>query len=423
MRTLLLVFFLAITSFAQINFDDYFYNKTMRFDYYESGNINSESFSYAGLKEEPYWGGSKTVLLDTVQYGNYRFVIKDFKTNQEIYSRGYSTLFMEWQTTEEAKHLTKTFSGSLIFPFPKDSVIVEIYKRDKRTVFRKRYSQVIDPASYFVQKERTYEFYNFEVHKAGDPSVCYDIVLLPEGYKEGELSKFKEQCREFAKTLFEFPPFDEYKDKINIWGVEAASEESGSDIPADSVWKKTIMNSKYYTFDSERYIMTQDFHRVKDIASNAPYDQIYILANSDKYGGGAIFNFYSLTAANNSRADKVFVHELGHGLAGLADEYYTSDVSYQDYYPTDVEPWEPNITTLVNFESKWKDLMSTTTAIPTDADDEDNYNVLGVYEGGGYVAKGVYRPTVNSVMKALEPDGFNLPSLRAIKLVLDQYIK
>lgn len=420
---LVLTLLLSAALSAQSEFEKYFTDKTLRFDYYETGNKDTEMFSFAQCKEEKYWGGSKTILIDTVNYGNYQFVVKDYRTGEPIYSRGYSTLFQEWQTTEEAKTITKTFSGTVTFPYPKDLVVVELYKRDKKNNFTKRYQQIIDPASYFIKKEHNYSFPNIEVHKAGDPAVCYDIVLLPEGYTKDEMSQFHEKCKQFAEALFEYEPFNEYKNKINIWGVEAVSAESGSDIPADTIWKTTILNSNFYTFDSERYIMTEDYFRVRDVAANAPYDQIYILANTEKYGGGAIFNFYSLTAANNPMANTIFVHELGHGLAGLADEYYTSDVSYQDFYPLDVEPWEPNITTLVNFESKWKDMLDPETPVPTDASVKENYSVLGVYEGGGYVEKGVYRPTVNSIMKALRPDGYNAVSIRAIKLVLDQYTK
>ena len=200
------------------------------------------------------------------------------------------------------------------------------------TIFEKKFEHIIDPADYFIRKERKMVFDNFKVHYSGDASEKLDILLLPEGYSKEEADSFKTDCKIFADFLFEYSPFKEDKDKINVWGVDAASKDSGVDIPGEGIWKNTLMNSNYYTFDSERYLMTVDFQLVRDIAANAPYDQIYILANSDKYGGGAIYNFYSLTAVKNVRAKQVFIHELGHGLAGLADEY-GYDNTYQEMYP------------------------------------------------------------------------------------------
>jgi hypothetical protein len=210
--------------------------------------------------------------------------------------------------------------------------------------------------------------------------------------------------------------------RINIWAVEAFSDESGTDIPADSVWKNTLLNSSFYTFDSERYLMTKDYKKVRDIAANAPYEQIYILVNTSKYGGGAIYNYYNVVAADNEKSRQIFIHEFGHGLAGLADEYFTSEVAYQDFYPLDVEPWEPNITTLVNFKSKWKNLVNNTISIPTPVEDAPE-NQIGAYEGAGYVAKGVYRSTPNSIMKSFTSDEFNEVSKKAIERVIKFYSK
>jgi hypothetical protein len=199
----------------------------------------------------------------------------------------------------------------------------------------------------------------------------------------------------------------------------APSIDTGTDIPRDNVWKNTIVNSSFYTFDSERYLMTTDIKTLRDIASSVPYDQIVILVNTDKYGGGAIYNYYSLTAANNPSSANVFVHEFGHGLAGLADEY-GNDPTYIDYYPSGVEPWEPNITTLVDFENKWKDLISENTPIPT-PDTEDYRNVIGVFEGAGYVPNGVYRSTYDSIMRSLSEKGFNIVSQRAMEKIINFY--
>ncbi|MGD8780102.1 MAG: M64 family metallopeptidase [Ignavibacteria bacterium] len=402
---------------AQNNFADFFEDKSLRMDYYRLGNNEAEEFVFNKLVEEPYWGGSKTNLIDELNLGDFMVKVFDAGSNKLIYSRGFCSLFREWQTTAEAKKYKRAYSESVVFPFPKNKVVVEVHGRDKKNNFYKLFGHEVDPEDYFIIQERKLKYDNFEVHNSGDHSVKYDIVLLPEGYTADEMGDFKEACKKFTEALWKYEPFNKNKENINVWGVYAPSIDSGVDIPRDSVWKNTLLNSKYYTFDSERYLMTDDFYAVKDLAANAPYDQIYILANSDKYGGGAIYNYYSLTAIKNNLSEEVFVHELGHGLAGLADEY-VDPYTYEEFYSLDVEPWEVNITTLVDFDSKWKNLLKEGTPVPT-PDEPDYDDKLGVFEGGGYVAKGVYRPTRNSIMNSLSAKEFNRPS----KDIIDKVIK
>jgi len=419
MKKIALLIFIPISIFSQINFDNYFHSKTLRFDYYHIGNSDEESIVFDEMIEEPYWGGSHINLIDTLNFGNYKFEILNKKNNKIIYSRGYSTLFREWQTTKEANKISRSFSESLVFPYPKDSVIVVVKSRNRMNNFIEIFRYDISPKNYFIRKEMKHKFPNFKVHYSGPPSEKLDIVFIPEGFTRSQMSEFKNDCEILTEYIFQFSPFKEMKSKINVWGVEAESVDSLVDIPADSIWGNTILNSSYYTFDSERYLMTDDFKMVRDIAANAPYDQIYILANSDKYGGGAIYNYYSLTAVKNLASKKVFVHELGHGLAGLADEY-GYDSTYINMYPEGVEPWETNITTLADFDNKWKNLISEDVPIPT-PDEEKYHNVIGVFEGAGYVSKGVYRPTYDSIMRTLKADGFNLVCRKTLEKVIQFY--
>jgi hypothetical protein len=236
------------------------------------------------------------------------------------------------------------------------------------------------------------------------------------------MNKFKEDCGRFAGYLFNVSPFKENRDNFNIWGVEAPSENSGTDIPKENIWKKTILNTNFYTFGLERYLMTADNKSVRDLAANAPYDQIYILVNTDEYGGGSIYNHYSVCASDNKYSEYVFVHEFGHGFASLADEYYTSDVAYEDFYPLDVEPLDPNLTTLVDFKSKWKDLVPDSIPIPTPAV-EKYKNSVGAFEGGGYMAKGIYRPMMDCTMKSISVDNFCPVCKRAVRQMIDFYSK
>lgn len=418
-KILLFVLLLSATCFAQVNFDQYFENKSLRLDFYHTGDKNSEIISFDKLLVEPFYGGSHKNLIDPYEYGYYFYKVYDKATNTVIYSRGFSTLFQEYQTTEEAKTTRKSFSGSISFPFPKNTVRVEMARRDRKNNFVKVFEYEVNPKSYFISPERKSVYPSFKVHYSGDPSKKLDIVFLPEGYTKEQMDDFKKDCEKCAGYLFEYSPFKENKDNINIWGVLAPSEESETDIPGNNIWKRTLLNSGFYTFDSERYCMTTDYHAVRDVAANAPYDQIYILVNTTKYGGGAVYNYYSMTAAKNKMVKQIFVHEFGHGLAALADEY-GNDPTYQDMYPPDVEPWEVNLTTNVAFDKKWKDLVDKDTPIPTPPT-EQYKNKIGVFEGGGYVPKGVFRPTYDSIMNSFRSNEFNEVCKRALEQIIKFY--
>jgi hypothetical protein len=417
------IYFILLVSsvaFSQINFNKYFDEGALRVDIIEAGNANSESIYLKQLIKEPYFSGSEKYLIDNLNLGYYYFYVYSIKDKKLIFSKGFSTLFQEWQTTAEAKKIEKALEYSIRFPFPKDSVRIEILRRGKKGILRKLFSLVIDPGSYFIKQEKRNDYTVTKVHYAGNFQNKLDIVFVPEGYKEEDSVKFANDCNKFKDFLLSYSPFDKEKNNINIWAVNAWSKERGADIPGDSVYKRTLLDASYYTFDSERYLMVENYHNLADVVSAVPYDLIYILVNDSKYGGGAIYNYYNVTCVDNPRSELVFIHELGHGLAGLADEYYTSDVSYEDYYDLSVEPWEKNITTLVDFKSKWKDMLAPGTPVPTPAD-SIYMDKIGVFEGGGYVAKGVYRPSYNSIMKSLEAKGFNEVSKKAILEVINQY--
>jgi hypothetical protein len=408
---------ITLTTFAQ--FDEYFLDKTLRIDYYHAGNFETEAYYIDEVKSEPYWGGSKVNLIDTFEYGQYLFKVFDVESDKLIYSRGYSTLFFEWRTVPEAKETWKSFSESVILPYPKKDVRVEFYSRDKEGIFDKHFEYLVDPDSYFISPERKMEYPVFDAYISGDPAHCVDIVLIPDGYTEKEMGIFINDCKKFANSLFEFEPYDNNRDKFNIRGILAPSKESGNDIPGDSIWKNSIVSTSFYTFNSERYCMTTDNKSFRDLAANAPYDQIYILVNQQKYGGGGIFNQYCVSVNSNEKAAKIFIHEFGHGFAGLGDEY-VGNVSYSDFYNLAVEPWEPNLTTLVDFDSKWKSLLDKKTPLPT-PDEEKYYNTLGVFEGGGYVSKGVYRPAHDCLMNTFNGDKFCRACAEAIQEMIDFY--
>ena len=422
MRTIFIFLLVTVTVFPQLNFDELFYDKTLRVDYFHTGNSESDSYSIDELIEEPYWGGSKVNLIDKFNYGMYIVEVHDQTSGIMIYSRTYTTLFNEWQTTDEAKQTTKSFSESFVLPFPKKPVRLEFFSRNKINELIKKYEYNIDPESYFINSERSTKYKNFEVMISGEPAKKVDIVIIPDGYTNEEMDKFKLDCDRFVGYLFGSTPFKENKDKFNIWGIMAPSEDSGTDIPAKNIWVNTLVGTAFYTFDLERYLMTRANKALRTLASYAPYDQIYIIVNSSKYGAGSIYNLYSVCVSDSRYSDYIVVHEFGHGFASLGDEYFTSDVPYEDFYSTEVEPLDPNLTTLVNFESKWKDLVEEGTPIST-PNTEEYKNKVGAFEGGGFMEKGIFRPSEDCTMKSISVDNFCPVCKRAIQKMIDFYTK
>ncbi|MEN8223797.1 MAG: M64 family metallopeptidase [Bacteroidota bacterium] len=420
MKKVITLILLILTIGTQAQFKDHFKNKTLRIDYEHSGSAQIEYYLFDTLFVEKYWGGSKTNLIDKFDYGNYKFEVYDAATNELLYSRGYSSLFREYQSTKEAETACANFDESVIFPFPKNEVNIVFYSRNKDLSWSKEFILKVDPKTRNIQKKTKNKFKRSKVHYAGKHNKKLDIVIIAEGYTAEEMDKFDKDCERFKGYILEADPYKQNKDKINIWAVKSVSEDSGTDLPGEDIWKNTVVGTNFYTFDSERYLTTKDMKSVRDLAANAPYDQIFILVNHEKYGGGGIYNFYSLGTSDNPTGDFLFQHEFGHAFAGLADEYYTSEVAVEDFYPLDAEPWEPNITTLVGFNRKWQNMVSHSTPVPTPAT-EENENTIGVYEGGGYVAKGVYRPYIDCTMKSVKYDAFCPVCKRAIQRMIDFY--
>ena len=406
MRKLIFLFLIiSNTVFAQVNFDDYFINKTLRFDYTRAGDSDTSFAYFEQLKQEPFWGGSKVNLVDKFNFGDYKIMVYDSTGQKLLYSRGYSTLFKEWIDTKEATQTSRSYYESVIMPFPKDKIIVKLLNRDRKNIFHTIFEYKVDPKSYFIVKEVYNKFSTDKIHYSGDPNKKLDIVILPDGYTKEEMGKLKADANRFIKDFFEVSPFKENKGKVNFWLVNAESEESGTDIPGKGIWKKTVLNTHFYTFDSERYLTTRDVKKIRDLASYVPYDQIYILVNTSKYGGGGIYNYYNLCSSDHKLSGKVFTHEFGHAFAALADEYSYGFDNAEEMYDLSVEPWQTNITTLVDFDSKWKDLVDKDTPIPSH--DTDEYkDKVGAFEGAGYVSKKVYRPVHDCKMKSNNTNEF-----------------
>ena len=403
---------------GQSIFDEFFIDKSLRFDFCLGGNSKEVNVYPAQIKQEPYWAGSHVNLIDTFNYGTYRFRVYDEKSDRLLFSKGFSTLFQEWQTTAEAKKINRMYYQAVVLPFPQNIIRLEIDNRLWNGEFNTIYKTKIDPNDYFILRESPPSLEITEITGNGSPCNKVDLVILSEGYTSDEADKFKEDARRVAGYLFEEEPFKSEKSKFNVNAVFAPSCDSGTDVPGENIYNNTCFNSTFYTFDISRYLTTSDMRNIYDAASVVPYDHIYVLVNTERYGGGGFYNFLNVCSSDNNLTKDVFIHEFGHGFAGLGDEYYTSKVAYENFYNTGIEPWEPNLTTLVSFDKKWKSMITDTIPIPTPR--ETKYkNSVGVFEGGGYMAKGIYSPYINCRMKSNDAEDFCPVCQQAIKKVID----
>jgi len=420
LKILIIILTFPAFSFAQVDFTKYFKNESLRFDFLLGGNKSEVLVYPEKIKREPFWAGSKTNLLDPFNYGTYRFRVFDLKSDSLLFSKGFSTLFQEWQTTAEAKTIDKTFYQAVIFPFPKREIRIEIDARQWEGDFKTIYKAEIDPKNYFIISEKPTPFKTIDILKSGKPENKVDLVILAEGYTISEMDKFVEDAKRVSQYLFDEEPFKSEKEKFNVKAVLTPSVESGTDVPGENIYKNTYFNSTFYTFDLPRYLTTSNMEKIYDAAAIVPYDHIYVLVNTERYGGGGFYNFVSVCSSDNLLTKEVFVHEFGHGLAGLGDEYYNSTVAYEDFYNLEVEPWEPNLTTLVDFDSKWKVMLADSVSIPTPRKAKFN-NTIGAFEGGGYMSKGIYSPFIDCRMKTNTAKGFCPVCEEAIKKVIQFY--
>lgn len=420
MKHLIILVFVCWVGYCNAAFDDLFLNRTLRIDYIHSGNAQEEYYALDELIQEPTWDRNKDILINPFDYGKYKFQAYDSASGELIYQTSYSTLFGEWQTTDEAGKRSRAFEETVIMPFPKTLIRVEFYSRDAKNEWVKHWSFYIKPNDILISREIVSPCKTRQLQFNGDPTHKLDIVFIAEGYTSTQMTKFRNDARRFMNYIMDCEPYNKYRDAINFWTVESHSQESGTDNPGLNIWKQTILNSHFWTFYSERYLTTFDNKTLRHLASNAPYDHIIVLVNTDKYGGGGFYNFYSICSVDDALSKYVITHELGHDLGGLGDEYYTGEVAMQNFYPTDVEPWEPNLTTLKQFNQKWKDLVKPSTPIPTPPGPKYDREV-GVFEGGGYAEKGVYRPKSDCSMKSTTYNNFCPVCKRAISKMIEYY--
>lgn len=433
------------------SFDEYFEDNTLRLDYIFAGNAKVQSIYLEDMKKQDRWAGRKNRLAEKFLNGNGQVTVRDHATQKVIYVTTFSSLFQEWIQDKEAKSVNRAFETSYNVPFPKASIDVTVTLTDYHHKVVASMTHTVDPKDILI-RHIGMNGIPFRYIWKGNPDVqgaankgeaditgCVDLAILAEGYTEAQMDKFYADCERSVEALFEREPFKSLKNKFNVVAVAAPSLESGPSVPHSNVWNVTAASTNYDTFYSQRYLTTKNMHRVYDLLSGVPFEHIMVLVNSDIYGGGGIYNQVTIATSDHPTFKQVFVHEFGHSYGGLGDEYAYDDMD-EIWYPSDVEPWEPNLTTLKDFSKKWADLMPKNQPIPTPLDptvpdnkDVDLNNakqmaklnactqVVGVFEGAGYQSKGCYRPAQECRMKINEVQDFCPVCARAIRRITDFY--
>ena len=479
------VFWIPITLGSQtdLRFEDVFIDKTLRIDFYQIGNAKEEFVTIDRVCEEGPWSGNPLSLIDPFGYGRYRVQLIDPVSNRLVYSRGFDAYLGEYRTTEPAiQGVRRTYHRSVRVPCPKRSVVFVLQTRDRQNLYNTLYVQSIDPSDYHIVKESLPNLdMVYQTVKGGDPKMSVDLVLIGEGYTAEQWQTFKSDVDRYTGLLFGFEPYKDWKNRFNIYTILRPSQESGMDEPRQKHGKNTTLDCSFNALDLDRYMLTENNLEWREIASQVPYDVAVILVNSERYGGGGIYNDFCTTTVNHALSPKVFIHEFGHNFAGLADEYYTSDVAYNEFYPKGVEPVDPNITALLDpLRLKWSHLVAPGTGIPTEwgkeriealqkemwdcrrgedgelarlreqgadenkirrtetrwkakidalqakvADVRSQYAHLagkvGAFEGAGYASKDMYRPMLECLMFSNEGDTFCAVCRDAIERMIRFY--
>ncbi len=348
-------------------FEDYFVNKTMRVDYHHMGDADSESISLDEIYQQGVWAGSTTHLIDRFNQGRYYVKVYDRTSGRLIYSRGFDSIFGEYQTTDmAAEGIRRTYHESALIPYPREPITFAVEARDRKNTLYQIFSQRIDPEDVDIIKEPLEQDVQvFQILENGNPHTRADIVLVAEGYTAKERGKVKSDLRKFKEVLFSQEPYKSRQSAFNFYGVFKSSDQSGVDEPTHGDFVNTAVNASFNSLGSPRYLLTEDNKALRDLAAQVPYDAIFVMVNHERYGGGGIYNLYSTFTTDNQWYEYLFLHEMGHSFAGLGDEYYTSSTAYNEFYPRGIEPTESNITALIPEELKWKGLATPGIEIPS----------------------------------------------------------
>lgn len=405
------------------DFDHWFINRTLRVDYSFVGTDKEADLSLIELVSSPGWWGRRHYLDSLALRGNGQITMQDAASGDTIYRMSFSSLFQEWQTTEEATRVRRSFENVYLLPFPKRPADVSVELLDNRGAVVASLHHRVDPSDILIRRTDSLPAAPHRyIARGGAPDDCIDVAIVAEGYTETEMEAFYADARAATEAIFAHEPFKSLKGRFNVVAVATPSAESGVSRPKQGSWRRTAFGSHFDTFYSDRYLTTLRLRTLHDALAGIPYEHIIILANTDQYGGGGIYNSYVLSSTRHAQFLPVVVHEFGHSFAALADEYAYDD-EYSPMYPDGIEPWEQNITTLTRFDAKWADLVPAGTPVPTPPvkSDDGRYSKVGLYEGAGYRSRGVYRPCTDCRMRTNTAPEFCPVCRRAIERLVRYY--
>lgn len=394
--------------------------RTLRVDYDFSGDAKTQHIALSALCSFPGWAGRHTHMDSVPLTGNGDITMADAQTHRVIYKQSFSTLFQEWLSTEEATLTQRSFENTYLLPMPSNKAEVTVRLYNNKGEVQSSFTHVVDPHDILIrQLDHSPVPPHRYLHYSGNSAEKIDVAIVAEGYTQGQSDRFYADAQKAVNAILSHEPFKHYAHRFNFVAVAAASTDSDVSVPKEGIWRHTALSSHFSTFYSDRYLTTLHQRDLHNLLVGIPYEHIIILANTDTYGGGGIYNAYTLTTAHHSQFEPVVVHEFGHSFGGLADEYYYDD-QYENYYSDSREPWELNLTTLHNFAAKWQDMLPPHTSIPT-APDVRHMERIGVYEGGGYMSKGVYRAYQDCRMKTNECKAFCPVCQRALSRLIEFY--
>ena len=460
---------LAMLPVSAETFEEWATGQTLRIDYVHTGTATEEHFALERLRVEGAWPGSRTRTIDTSNRGKYLVELVDLATNRTLYTRGFASIYGEWETTGEARReFWRAIPEAVRVPEPRRPAQLRLRKRQADQSFDEVWGLTIDPSSRFVDRAPVASTEWVALIDNGPAAFKVDLAILGDGYTASQKDKFLADARRASDALFGLEPYRSRKGEFNVRAVWTPAEYAGVSRPRADVFRDSPLGARYNSFDSERYVLTLDDRAWRDVAAAVPYDFVLILVNERKYGGGGIFGLYSTAAADSGFADYLVVHEFGHHFAGLGDEYYTSPVAYEQFAGGLIEPWEPNITALLDPSAlKWRDMVDETTPLPTPWEKEayekrsrayqktraemraagaseeemeelfrdgqkhftrtlaeqDHSGKVGAFEGAMYEAQGFYRPSTDCIMFTRDEIGFCPVCSRAVEDIIDLYSK
>lgn len=410
MKKLLIISLLSLITISvqAQRFEDYFEDRTLRLDYTFCGDANHQQIYVDELVSIPRWYGRHHRLAELPLKGNGDITVRSKADGTVIYRHSFSSLFQEWLSTAESKRVQKSFENVFLVPYPKQPVDITIELRNYHDSVFASMTHTVDPTDILIRKagERLVTPY-ITLQQAADTARCIHVAYVAEGYQQHEMGTFVEDCKIAMEALFSHEPFRQMQDRFNMIAVMSPSAESGVSEPGKGIWRNTALGAHFDTFYSARYLTTLHLKKMNDVLAGTPYEHIIVLVNGERYGGGGIYNSYTLTDAHGPSFRPVVVHEFGHSFGGLGDEYPYGDEDPM-YFP-DTEPWEPNLTTKCDFNGKWEDLVRDGKA--------------GLIEGGGYLTKGVWRGFENCRMRTNEEPEFCLVCQQALVRLIDFYTK